>query len=150
MISLEMKYPQLSKPEATAARNQNSHRWQNGEKKGRNQAQSGGTVLLWLDEPAVCYNCSRVRLCIGLIWFPRSCPDGRLGDKVLTGDLVSGAHRCSGLRAISSQFDVLGEIPIVSPILLSPSPLPKKIYIYIYIFFLLLSDSFLSHSTCFS
>ncbi len=149
MISLEMKCPQLSKPEATAARNQNSHRWQNGEKKPWEKPGSvGGTVLLWLDKPAVCYNCSRVRLCIGLIWFPRSCPNGRLGDKVLTGDLVSGAHRCSGLRAISSQFDVLGKIPIVSPILLSPSPLPKNILIFL--FLLLLSDSFLSHSTCFS
>ncbi len=42
MILLEMKCPQLSMPEATAARNQNSI-GDNGEKKiGRNQAQSGG------------------------------------------------------------------------------------------------------------
>ncbi len=41
-ISLEMKCPQLSKPEATAARNQNSIGDRNGEKNlGRIQAQSG-------------------------------------------------------------------------------------------------------------
>ncbi len=52
-ISLEIKCPQLSKPEATAVRNQNSIGDRNGEKNlGRNQAQSG-PVLLWPDEPAV-------------------------------------------------------------------------------------------------
>ncbi len=43
MIVLEMKCPQLSKPEATAARNQNSIGDRTEKKKlGRNQAQSGG------------------------------------------------------------------------------------------------------------
>jgi len=42
IILLDVKCPQLSKPEATVARNPNSIRRQNGEKKlGRNQAQSG-------------------------------------------------------------------------------------------------------------
>ncbi len=42
-ILLEMKYPQLSKPEATAARNQNSIGDRTEKKNlGRNQAQSGG------------------------------------------------------------------------------------------------------------
>ncbi len=42
-ISLEIKCPQLSRPEATVARNQNSISDINGEKNlGRNQAQSGG------------------------------------------------------------------------------------------------------------
>ncbi len=60
-ILLEMKQP--NKPEATAARNQNSI-GDRMEKKnlGRNQAQSGGPVPLWPEEPAVCYNCSKVRL----------------------------------------------------------------------------------------
>ncbi len=45
MISLEMKCPQLSKPEATAARNQNSI-GDRMEKKniGRHQTQSGGQL----------------------------------------------------------------------------------------------------------
>ncbi len=30
--------------------------------------------------------CNKVKLCRGLIWFPWSCPDGRLGDKVFGGD----------------------------------------------------------------
>ncbi len=43
VISLEMKCPQLSKPEATMARNQNSIGDRTEKKKhGRNQAQSGG------------------------------------------------------------------------------------------------------------
>ncbi len=43
MISLEIKCPQLGKPEATAARNQNfiSDRMEK-KKLGRNRAQSGG------------------------------------------------------------------------------------------------------------
>ncbi len=41
MILLEMKCPQLSKPEATAARNQNSILTEWRKNLGRNQAQSG-------------------------------------------------------------------------------------------------------------
>ncbi len=42
MIVLEMKCPQLSKPEATAARNENSIGDRMEKNLGRNQAQSGG------------------------------------------------------------------------------------------------------------
>ncbi len=42
MISLEMKCPQLSKPEVIAARNQNSIGDRTEKKPGRKQAQSGG------------------------------------------------------------------------------------------------------------
>ncbi len=47
---------------------------------GRNQAQ------FCSDQTKQQFNssCSRVRLCRGLIWFPWSCPDGLLGDKVFT------------------------------------------------------------------
>ncbi len=61
---MEMKCPQLSKPEATAARNQNSI-GDRMEKKtlGETRLSGGsggggwggvGAVLLWPDEPAVC------------------------------------------------------------------------------------------------
>ncbi len=42
MILLEMKIPQLSKPEATAVRNENSIGDKMEKNLGRNQAQSGG------------------------------------------------------------------------------------------------------------
>ncbi len=74
------------------ARNQNSI----GDRMEKNPWEKpgsvGGAVLLWPDEPAVCSNCSKVKLCRGLIWFQWSCPDGRLGDVVFAGDPVSGAH----------------------------------------------------------
>ncbi len=76
-ISLEIKCPQLSKPEA--ARNQNSIGDRMEKKPWEKPGSVGRPVLLWPDEPAVCSNCSKVRLCKGLIWFPRSCPDGCLG-----------------------------------------------------------------------
>ncbi len=50
MIVLEMKCPQLSKPEATAARNQNSI----GDRMDQDPLRP--------DEPVVCSNCSKVRL----------------------------------------------------------------------------------------
>ncbi len=45
MILLEMKYPKLSKPEATAARNQNSIGDRMEKNLGRNQAQSGAKEI---------------------------------------------------------------------------------------------------------
>ncbi len=67
MILLEMKCPQLSKPEATTARNQNSI-GDRMEKKtlGETRLSSGGH------------------------WFQGSFPDGCLGDGVLTGHLSLG------------------------------------------------------------
>ncbi len=61
MILLEMKCPQLSKSEATAARNQNLI-GDNGEKPLGETRLSRGAVPLQPDEPAVCSNCSKVRL----------------------------------------------------------------------------------------
>ncbi len=61
MILLEMKCPQLSKPEAIAARNQNSI----GDRMEKKPWAKPGSVLsvpLWPDEPVVCSNCSKVRL----------------------------------------------------------------------------------------
>ncbi len=57
----------------------------------RNQAQSGGQFSSGQMNRSL-FNCSKVKLCRGLIWFQWSCPDGRLGDVVFAGDPVSGAH----------------------------------------------------------
>ncbi len=44
-------------------------------------------ILLWPDKiSSLNRGCSKVRLCKGLFWILWSCPDGRLGDKVFTGD----------------------------------------------------------------
>ncbi len=52
MILLEMKCPQLSKPEATAARNQNSI----GDRMEKKPWEKPGSVSLRPDEPVVCSN----------------------------------------------------------------------------------------------
>ncbi len=52
-ISLEMKCPQLSKPEATAAMNQNSIGDRTEKKPWEKPGLVGGPFLLWPDEPAV-------------------------------------------------------------------------------------------------
>ncbi len=62
MISLEMKCPQLSKPEATEARNQNSICDRMEKKPWEKTGSVRGPVPLWPDEPAVCSDCSKVRL----------------------------------------------------------------------------------------
>ncbi len=88
-----MKCPQLSKPEATAARNQNSigDRTEKEKNLGRNQAQSGGHFLIWPDDTAVQFQLLQSQIG-GLNWFPRSCPDGCLGDGGPHWGSVSGAH----------------------------------------------------------
>ncbi len=62
MIVLEMKCPQLSKPEATAARNENSIGDRTEKKPWEKPGSVGGAVPLWPDEPVVCSNCSKVRV----------------------------------------------------------------------------------------
>ncbi len=48
-------------------------------------------VFLWPDKiSSLNQGCSRIRLSKGLIWFLSSCPDGRLGDRVFTGDQSLG------------------------------------------------------------
>ncbi len=89
MIVLEMKCPQLSKPEATAARNQNSIGDRMEKKPWEKPGSVGGPVPLRLDEPVVCSNCNKVRVQV-VHWFQWSFPDGCLGDEVLTGDLSLG------------------------------------------------------------
>ncbi len=69
-----MKCPQLSKPEATAQGTKTPSVTEWKKKPWEKPDSVGGAVPLWSDEPAVCSNCSKVRLCKGLIWFPRSCP----------------------------------------------------------------------------
>ncbi len=54
MISLEMKCPQLSKPEVIAARNQNSIGDRTEKKPWEKPGSVRGPVLLWPDESAVC------------------------------------------------------------------------------------------------
>ncbi len=60
VITLEMKCPQLSKPEATTARNQNSISDRTEEKPWEKPGSVGGPVPLRPDEPVVCSNCSKV------------------------------------------------------------------------------------------
>ncbi len=62
MISLEMTCPQLSKPEATAARNENSIGDRTEKKPWEKPGSVGGAVPLRPDEPVVCSNCSKVRV----------------------------------------------------------------------------------------
>ncbi len=85
-ILLEIKCPQLSKPEATAARNQNSICDRTEKKPWEKPGSVGGPFLLWPDDTAVQLQLLQSQIG-GLIWFLRSCPDGCLGDGVLTGDL---------------------------------------------------------------
>ncbi len=66
MILLEMKCPQLSKPEVTEARNQNSIGDRMEKKPLEKPGSVGGPVPLRPDEPVVCSNCSKVR--VRLIW----------------------------------------------------------------------------------
>ncbi len=61
MILLEMKIPQLSMPEATAARNQNSIGDRMEKKLWEKPGSVGGPVPLWLDEPVVYSNCIKVK-----------------------------------------------------------------------------------------
>ncbi len=49
----------------------------------------GGPFLLWPDDTAVQFQLLQSQIG-GLNWFPRSCPDGCLGDGVLTGGLSVG------------------------------------------------------------
>ncbi len=62
MIVLEMKCPQLSKPEATVARNENSIGDRMEKKPWEKPGLVGGPVPLRPDEPEVCSNCSKVRV----------------------------------------------------------------------------------------
>ncbi len=62
MIVLEMKCPQLSKPEATAARNENSIGDRMEKKPWEKPGSVGGPVPLRPDESVVCSNWSKVRV----------------------------------------------------------------------------------------
>ncbi len=62
MIVLEMKCPQLSKPEATAARNENSIGDRMEKKPWEKPGSVGWPVPLRPDESVVCSNCSKVRV----------------------------------------------------------------------------------------
>ncbi len=62
VISLEMKCPLLSKPEATTASNQNSICDRMEKKPWEKPGSVGGPVPLWPDEPVVCSNCREFRL----------------------------------------------------------------------------------------
>ncbi len=90
-ILLEMKCPQLSKPEATAARNQNSISDRTETKTLGEPGSVGGPFLLWPDNTAVQFQLLQSQTG-GLNWFPRSFPDGCLGDGGPHWGSVSGAH----------------------------------------------------------
>ncbi len=92
MIVLEMKCPQLSKAEATAARNENSIGDRMEKKPWEKPGSVGGPVPLRPDESVVRSNCSKVSVSGPLVplgWMV-PFPDGCLGDEVLTGDLSLG------------------------------------------------------------
>ncbi len=61
MILLEMMIPQLSMPEATAARNQNSIGDRMEKKPWEKPGSVGGPVPLRPDEPIVCSNSIKVK-----------------------------------------------------------------------------------------
>ncbi len=86
-----MKCPQLSKPEATAARNQNSIGDRTRKKPLEKPGSVGGPFLLWPDDTAVQFQLLQSQIG-GLNWFPRSFPDGCLGDGGPHWGSVSGAH----------------------------------------------------------
>ncbi len=67
------------------------HWWQNGEKNLGRTRLSRGAISPLADDTAVQFQLLQSQIG-GLNWFPRSCPDGCLGDGVLTGGLSSGAH----------------------------------------------------------
>ncbi len=62
MILLEIKCPQLSKPEAKAARNQNSIGDRMEKKPWEKPGLVGGGGGGGGDKPVVCSNCSKLRL----------------------------------------------------------------------------------------
>ncbi len=91
-ILLEMKCPQLSKPEATAARNQNSIGDRTEKNLGREKPGSvGGPFLLWPDDTAVQFQLLQSQIG-GSTGCRRSFPDGCLGDGGPHWGSVSGAH----------------------------------------------------------
>ncbi len=73
MIVLQVKCPQLSKPEATAARNENSIGDRMEKKPWEKPGSVGGPVPLQPDESVVCSNCSKVSVSGPLVpgVFPR-------------------------------------------------------------------------------
>ncbi len=74
-ILLEMKCPQLSKPEATAARNQNSI-GDRTEKKTLGETRLSRGAISPLARRHSSSIPTAARSDWRLIWFPRSCPDG--------------------------------------------------------------------------
>ncbi len=84
-ILLEMKCPQLSKPEATAARNQNSIGDRTEKKPWEKPGSVGGPFLLWPDDPAFQFQLLQSQI-VRAQMVPVVC----LGDGVLTGDLSLG------------------------------------------------------------
>ncbi len=92
MIVLQVKCPQLSKPEATAARNENSIGDRMEKKPWEKPGSVGGPVPLRPDESVVCSNCSKVSVSDPLVpgVFPRWMSRWR-GPHWRS---VSGAHLC--------------------------------------------------------
>ncbi len=88
-ILLEIKCPQLSKPEATAARNQNSIGDRTEKKTLGETRLSRGAI-----SPLARRHSSSIPAAAKSDWrahlVPEVCPDGCLGDGVLTGDLSLG------------------------------------------------------------
>ncbi len=84
-----MKIAQLSKPEATAARNQNSIGDRMEKKPWEKPGSVGGPVPLRPDEISSLFQLQQNQ-CVNGPLVPGVFPDGCLGDEVLTGDLSLG------------------------------------------------------------
>ncbi len=107
MIVLQVKCPQLSKPEATAARNENSIGDRMEKKPWEKPGSVGGPVPLRPDESVVCSNCSKVSVSGPLVpgVFPRWMsrwrgPHWRSVSGAHLGGPRRGCHRLfSGVRS---------------------------------------------------
>ncbi len=104
MIVLEMKCPQLSKPEATAARNQNSISDRMEKKPWEKTRLSRGASSPPARRISSLFQLQQSQIVMTPL-VPGSFPDGCLGDEVLTGDLSLGliSEVLGGVVIVSSQ-----------------------------------------------
>ncbi len=89
MILLEMKCPQLSKPEATEARNENSIGDRMEKKPWEKPGSVGGASSPLARRISSLFQLQQSQSVSGPL-SSRGLPDGCLGDEVLTGDLSLG------------------------------------------------------------
>ncbi len=96
-ILLEIKCPQLSKPERQRQGTKTPLVTERRKKPWEKPGSVGGPFLLWPDDTAVQFQLLQSQIG-GLNWFPRSCPDGCLVTGSSLGVCLWGSSRCPGLR----------------------------------------------------